>query len=152
MSTSRRILLIGGFCLLGSALLIGTPQVQSKVVSESTKDGKTYKLFTGVLANGTLVNGKSAGGPGTLLKYSYPVPIDTIDFICDPRTVNWVIEIQLRDVKMKGKVIIPKTEFISDPKLGPPHFCDHVEVLMEYYAKDSDPPPHGRAVYVKRIP
>ncbi len=64
---------------------------------------------------------------------------DWVEFICDPRSVNWKIRVR------------PQTAYLRQPRI-----CDHVEILMFYYNPQISFPEtglvDGTAIYIKKIP
>jgi hypothetical protein len=96
-----------------------------------TDPNRKFKRFTGILSG--------PGSPGSVPQGPY------IDFICDPRTVNWKIGLIRR-----GNA---ETRLIGDPRI-----CDHVEVMMEYYSPPQffGPPINdyldGTAIWIRKIP
>lgn len=129
----RALLCAGVVLALGFVLALAASRANAAAVSRPTV---TVKRFTGLLSG----SGPVAQSPGQSLSPR----ADWVDFICDPRTLNWKVRV---DHSGRG----PHTQYINGPRI-----CDHVEIMMFYYNPQQSFPEtgsvDGTAIYIKRIP
>ena len=123
-----RLLLLVGFGVMFAAYEANAAVVSAPVT--------TIKRFTGLLSG----SGPVYQAPGARLSRD----ADWVDFICDPRSLNWKIRVEHRGARLL-------TRYLSDP-----HICDHVEIMMFYYNPQISFPEtglvDGTAIYIKKIP
>ena len=121
--------------LLCAGLVLALAATQANA-GPLSKPPVTVKRFTGLLSG----SGPVAQSPGQSLSPT----ADWVDFICDPKALNWKIRV---DHSAKG----PHTQYIHNPRI-----CDHVEIMMFYYDPRQSFPESGSvdgtAIYIKRIP
>lgn len=120
---------VGGMLFVALVFLVCTSDVKSTVVGNSKNkngsDGTTVKRFTGILS-----------GPGNAGDSPFP-KATYIDFVCDPRNINWKIQV-VPNGKNRTKV------------MGHPRVCDHIEVVMYYYNPKLDGY-DGTAISIRKI-